>query len=142
MKRRIAARLNGQQLDLDVPGIGAEVDHGTVAVHCRAGVDDLDTVNFHDAPGLVDVGAADKVERLHVLPDAVASHVLPGRFVEGLVGRGMAEEDVVDRLLHLFHRAVQHVIYLLVGQLERGVEGGRVGPADTNQGHFAQVHLE
>ena len=54
--------LNREQLDPDIPGLGAEVDHGTVAVHCRAGVDDLDAVHFHDSPCLVDVGTADKVE--------------------------------------------------------------------------------
>ena len=69
----------------------------------------------------------------------MAPHVLSRRFVEGLVGWGMAEKNIMDRLLHLFHRAVQHVIYLLVGELERGVERGRVGPADTNQGHLAKV---
>ena len=54
--------LNSKQFDPDIPGFGAEVDHGTVAVHRRAGVDDLDTVHFHDAPCLVDVGTADEVE--------------------------------------------------------------------------------
>ena len=76
-----------------------------------------------------------------MLPDAVAPDVFAGRFVEGLERGGMGQKDVVDRLFHLFHRAVQHVIYLLVGQLERCAERGRVGPANTNDGHLAKVDL-
>jgi hypothetical protein len=54
--------LNSQQFDLDVTGFGTEVDHGTVAVHCGTGVDNLHTIDFHDAAGLMDVGAAHDIE--------------------------------------------------------------------------------
>ena len=68
---RSAAHLNGKQFNLDVPCFVPEVDHGTVAIHCRAGIDDLYAIDFHDAPGLVDVSTAHDVKRLHVFPDAV-----------------------------------------------------------------------
>ena len=74
----------------------------------------------------MDVGTADKIKRLHMLPDTAAPYMLGPGFVKGLIRRCMAEENVMDGLLHFFHRAVQHVIYLLVGHLERGAERGRI----------------
>ena len=61
-QQRNAVRLNSQQLDLDVTRFSPEVEHRAVPVHCRAGVDDFDAVNVHDAPGLVDVGTAHEVK--------------------------------------------------------------------------------
>ena len=59
--------------------------------------------------------------------------------LQDLIWGCMAKQYIVNGLLHLFHRAVQHVIYLLVGQLERGSERGWVGSANTSDRHLAQI---
>ena len=83
--------LHGDQFNFDVFCLVPEVEHGTVAIHRRAGVHNFYAVNILDATLLVDMGGADKIEVLHVAADALAAYVLALDKVERVVGRCMRE---------------------------------------------------
>ena len=94
-----------QQLDPDLLCGVAEVNQGAVAFRGHARVHDLHALGFGHAALLVDMGAADQVEGLHVAPDRGRAHVLAVDLVEGAHWRAMGNEDVVDRPLHGLDRA-------------------------------------
>ena len=133
--------LNSQKFNLDIPCLGPEVEHCTVAVHRGTGVYYFYTVNIHHAALLVNVSAADQIKLFHVAADALAAYMLAFDQVECLEWRCVREKDVMHRLFHLCHRTVKQDINLLIGHLKRGSKRCRIRSTNANDGHFPKVDL-
>ena len=91
-------------------------------VHRGSGINNFYAVNIHFPPLFVDMCTTDKVKRLYMTPDTLASNMFSINFIKSLIRGGMSLKYIVNSFFHLFHGMLQYIIYLLICHFKRSTE--------------------